>query len=160
MSNNSPATNTEEEYKQEILKSLKSKQEALELNKPQQTNELVNKWNMNNKIVELFEKNIEKDQKLRSIYAVILVVILGVELIALITIFILTGCGVLKYTDTTFNLFITGGIAEVFVLVKLIVKYLFKDNLTDALKIIITSNNNKKIYKNKKKKENKISDKP
>jgi len=46
------------------------------------------------KIIENFkkiiqEKNIEKDQKLRSIYAVILVVILGVELIALITIFIL-----------------------------------------------------------------------
>lgn len=81
--------------------------------------------------------------------------ILIVELIALIVIFILKGTGTLNYSDATFNIFVTGGIAEVFVLVRVIVKYLFKDNLTEALKIIITTNNNRKIYKNRKNNTNK-----
>lgn len=149
MSENIPAIKTNEDYKKEVLNKITNIKEEPKLNKTQNVSELDNKWKMNNKIIELFVKNIEKDQKLRSIYAIILVVILGLELMALITIFILAGCKVLTYTDATFNLFITGGIAEVFVLVRLIVKYLFKDNLTEALKIIITTNNNKKSYESK-----------
>lgn len=113
---------------------------------------------MNERIIELFANNIEQDQKLRSRYAKILIRILSVELIALILIFVLKGLGKLNYSDSTFNIFISGGIAEIFVLVRLIVKYLFKDNLTEALKIIITMNN-KRIIKNQSKKENKTSDK-
>jgi len=97
---------------------------------------------MNDKIVQLFVDNIGQDQKWRSRYAIILLVILALELIALTTIFILKGVNILNYSDTTFNIFISGGIAEVFILVKVIVEYLFKDNLTEALKIIITMNNN------------------
>ena len=59
----------------------------------------------------------------------------------MIIIFVLKGCNVLDYSDSTFNLFITGGIAEVFTLIMVIVKYLFNDNLTEALKIILTNNN-------------------
>lgn len=160
MSKKNPAIKTNEDYKNEVLKKISSTQEEPKLNKAQHLSEFDNLWNMNNKIIELFENNIEKDQKLRFVYAIILVVILGLELIALITIFILSGCGVLKYSDTAFNLFITGGIAEVFILVKVIVQYLFKDNLTEALKIIITSNNNKKIYRNRKSNHNRKFDKP
>ncbi len=156
MSKKEPAIKTNEDYKLLILDSFEKKQEEKE-SKPQRLSEFDNKWNMNNKIISLFETNIEKDQKLRFVYAIILVSILGIELLALITIFILVGCEVLKYSDIAFNLFITGGIAEVFVLVRVIVKYLFKDNLTNALNIIL-ENNNKSRYKNNKKK-NKITDK-
>lgn len=126
--------------------------------------EVQKKWLMNDKIVDLFAQNIEKDQKLREKYAIILVTMLGITLIALITIFILVGCGILNYSDTTFNIFVTGGIAEIFALVSVIVKYLFKDNLTQALTIILENNNQQKnTYKSQqryKKDVNKSSDKP
>lgn len=112
-------------------------------------NEIYKKWDMNDKIIDLFTDNISKDQILRQKYAVILIRILSVELIALILIFIFKGLGVLNYSDSTFNLFITGGIAEVFVLVRVIVKYLFKDNLTNALNIILKNNNPIKRYTNR-----------
>lgn len=54
----------------------------------------------------------------------------------------------------SFNIFISGGIIEIFVLVEVIVRSLFKDNLTEALKIIIASNNQSKVYKNNKKYNN------
>ena len=111
-------------------------------------NEVSKKWNMNDKIIELYGKNIEKDQKLKGKYAVILVSILGIQLLMLNIIFILVGCGILTYSETTFNIFITGGIAEIFVLVRIIVKYLFKDNLSNALNIILENNNKAKYKKN------------
>lgn len=150
MMNESPAMETKEEYKKEVLKNLEYKQEVIKYNKKQ----VALKWEMNNTIIGLFKDNIKRDQKLRLIYAIILIAILVFDLFALVTIFVLAGCGVLNYSDVTFNLFITGGIAEVFVLVKVIVEYLFKDNLTNALNIILENNNkwqyNKKNYKNKK----------
>lgn len=124
-------------------------------------NEINKKWDMNDRIIDLFIKNINTDQTLRQKYAVILIKILSIELVALILIFILKGLNILNYSDSTFNLFITGGIAEVFVLVRVIVKYLFKDNLTNALNIILKNNNPIKRYtkgynknKMKNKKEN------
>ena len=114
--------------------------------------EITEKWNMNHTILNIFKNKMERDQYLKEKYAIILISILAVELVALIVIFILNGCGVLKYSDATFNLFITGGIAEVFVLVKVIVNYLFKDNLTNALNIILESNNKINSRENNKKK--------
>ncbi len=111
-------------------------------------NEINKKWDMNDKIVDLFAENISKDQILRIVYASILMIILGFELFALLVIFILKGLNILNYSDSTFNLFITGGIAEVFILVRVIVKYLFKDNLTNALNIILENNNPIKRYSN------------
>lgn len=158
MNNKNPAIETNEEYKKEILKSFDNKPKEIE--QKQYTNEFTNKWNMNNKIINLFENNIEQDQKMRNKYAIILMVILVLELVGLLIIFVLKGAGKLNYSDATFNLFITGGIAEVFVLVNIIVRYLFKDNLTETLKIIITSNNNRKVYKSKHNRNNKKTDKP
>lgn len=103
---------------------------------------------MNEQIIKLFADNIKHDQELKQNYAVILIVILIVELISLFIIFILKGNGILSYSDATFNIFITGGIAEVFVLVKIIVQYLFKDNLTNALNIILENNNTLESKKN------------
>ena len=112
--------------------------------------EVSKKWNMNEKILETFVCNIAEDQKLKQRYATILISVLIFQLIALITIFVLQGIGLLSYSDVSFNIFVTGGIAEVYVLVRVIVKYLFNDNLTDLLKIILRANN---IYGNKNKKD-------
>ena len=141
MSDKIPAIETSEKYKKEILEKIENKPQTLKDGKAKTVSEIENKWNMNNRIIELFSKNIENDQNLKEKYAIILIGILTVQLITLIVIFILKGCGVLDYSDTTFNIFITGGIAEVFVLVKMIVQYLFTDNLTEALKIILRNNN-------------------
>ena len=53
-------------------------------------------------------------------------------------IFILRGVNVLIFEDTTFNIFITATIAEIFSLVTIIVKYLFTDNLSQLLSNILT----------------------
>ena len=112
---------------------------------------------MNDKIVDLFKEKIENDNKLKSNYAVILVCVLIFQLIALNVWFVLRGIGILNFTDTTFNIFITGGIAEIYVLVRVIVKYLFKDNLTESLNIILENNNSQNKLKNNKKEYNKNS---
>ena len=53
-------------------------------------------------------------------------------------ILILRGANILVFSDTTFNIFVTATIAEVFTLVTIIVKYLFTDNLTKLLSNILT----------------------
>lgn len=132
-----------------LIKMFNPKNEMTELseNNTRAMDEIDRKWNMNDKIVDLFASSIEKDKELRGAYATILLVILGVELVALLVIFILAGLGILNYSKVTFNLFVTGGIAEVFVLVRVIVKYLFKDNITNALNIILERNNSNNTYK-------------
>lgn len=117
------------------------------IQKSKTVDEVGKKWDMNDKIVDLFKDKIEKDNELKSKYASWLIVILVIQLLALNILFILKGTNILNYSDTTFNIFITGGIAEVFLLVRVIVKYLFTDNLSGALKIIL-ENNNKVISKN------------
>ena len=152
-----------EETKESIKKILDLKNNVTKINENNTEkiipiNEINKKWDMNDRIIDLFIKNIGTDQDLRKKYAVILIVILSIELIALIFIFVLKGLNILNYSDSTFNLFITGGIAEVFLLVKVIVKYLFKDNLTNALNIILENNNPIKRYTNNHNK-NKIKNK-
>lgn len=142
-----------EEAKENIKKLFDSKDKVTKIDendneKITPINEINKKWDMNDRIIDLFIKNIGTDQDLRQKYAVILIVILSIELIALILIFVFKGLDVLNYSDSTFNLFITGGIAEIFVLVRVIVKYLFKDNLTNALNIILKNNNPIKRYAN------------
>lgn len=147
------------DFTEEILSGF-TKSKSIEEPKQEESryvNQISKKWSMNDKIVRLFEANIEKDQKLRNIYGIILIVMLFIELVALTVIFILVGANILEYSEATLNLFITGGIAEVFVLVKLIVKYLFKDNLTNSLNIILENNNTIKNRFHKRK--DKTSDK-
>ena len=163
MSKKYPAKGTEENKYQIVMKHFDKSEEVSKIEKEptKQIDEVSKKWDMNDKILELFANNIEKDQKLKEKYAIILIIILAIQLVALIVIFILKGCGVLNYSDSTFNLFITGGIAEVFVLVRVIVKYLFKDNLTNALNIILKNNNpiKYKDFKNNKASSNILKNK-
>lgn len=157
MNNKNPAKGTEDKY-EIILNMFKHKNEIKNIEDDEDTkpiDEVSKKWNMNEKILELFTDTIQRDQDLKEKYAVILIIILCIQLVALITIFILKGCEVLSYSDSTFNIFISGGIAEVFVLVRVIVKYLFKDNLTSALNTILESNNKIKQTKNSKPKNSK-----
>lgn len=142
-----------EDAKENIKKIFDSKDKVTRVNESKNEkiipiNEINKKWDMYDRIIDLFIKNIDTDQKLRQKYAVILIIILSIELGALILIFILKGLNILNYSDSTFNLFIAGGIAEVFILVKVIVEYLFKDNLTNALNIILENNNPIKKYTN------------
>lgn len=150
MRKNKNAPIDSKEYIKKVFDTAIEKKEDVEDNeKNAAIDEVKKKWDMNDRILNLFANNIEQDQKLRSKYAIILIVILSVELLALITIFILKGAGVLNYSDSTFNIFISGGIAEIFVLVRVIVKYLFKDNLSNALNTILENNNKIKQTKSK-----------
>lgn len=157
MKQKNPAKGTEEKIQDEILKRISKKKEIKTPRNNQYSSNIDNIWKINDRIVKLYEDNIVKDREMRQSYAKILFIMLGIELLTLITIFILVGLDILNYSDFAFNLFITGGIAEIFVLIKIIVTYLFKDNLTQALNIILTNNNK---FKNKYNiKNNKTSDK-
>lgn len=112
------------------------------------------KWNLNSKITNLFETKIESDTKLKRRYAMALIILLIITIVALNVWFVMKGLGILNFSDTTFNLFITGGLAEIFVLIKIIVKYLFDDNLTELLKLILDRNNQENKSKNNSFKKN------
>ena len=81
MSDKIPAIETSEKYKKEILEKIENKPETLKDGKAKTVSEIENKWNMNNRIIELFSKNIENDQNLKEKYAIILIGILTVQLI-------------------------------------------------------------------------------
>lgn len=102
-----------------------------------------NKWQVYRDLVDLFKSRTENDNNLKKQYSKILVWILIIQLVAMNIIFILKGCNKLNFTDTTFNLFITATIAEVFTLVTIIVKYLFTDKLTDLLSGILSDEDKK-----------------
>lgn len=140
--------------KEIVIKMFNSKKEITDVKEQEETkpiDEATKKWNTNDRITNLFANKIEKDTELKGTYAKILIGILIFQLVILNILFILKGCGKLKFADSTFNIFITGGIAEIFVLVRTIVKYLFNDDLTELLKIILKANN----YKFKENNENK-----
>lgn len=143
MSNNKSPAQNQKERLIAIFNSLKETDRLTKSveTKPQTIDEVTKKWDMNDKVVELFADNIKKDTELKGKYAIILIIILIFQLVVLNVIFILKGINLLSYSDNTFNIFITGGIAEIFLLVKTIVKYLFKDNITNSLNIILKNNN-------------------
>ncbi|MBQ3145843.1 MAG: hypothetical protein IJB90_04700 [Clostridia bacterium] len=155
--NKSPAKK-EIDFDKIINEMFNSKDKITEVNKQEETkpiDEVTKRWGMNDKLVELFADKIEQEKDLKYKYAVYLIWILIGQLILLNVWFGLKGFAIVQFSDTTFNIFITGGIAEVFLLVRVIVKYLFKDNLSELLKILVKANNNGNNQKqNKLKKEN------
>lgn len=151
-SNKNPAIEAKEDEKdidstkKKVLNMLDNKKDIKNLEEQKDAkaiDENTKKWNTNDKILELFTTKIENDTKLKGRYAIILIGILIFQLIVLNILFTLKGKGILEFSDTTFNIFITGGIAEIFILVKTIVEYLFKDDLAELLKIILKANNYK-----------------
>lgn len=149
-----PAELANEEFKKQLLKMFIAKNEINNTKGTEETkaiDEASKTWDTNDTITNLFSEKIKKDTDLKGKYAIILIRILILQLITLNALFILKGCNVLKFADSTFNIFITGGIAEIFILVRTIVKYLFSDDLSELLKIILKANN----YKFKENKDNK-----
>lgn len=149
-----PAELANEEFKKQLLKMFIAKNEINITKESEETkaiDEASKKWDTNDTITNLFSEKIKKDTDLKGKYAIILIRILILQLITLNVLFILKGFNVLKFADSTFNIFITGGIAEIFILVRTIVKYLFSDDLSELLKIILKANN----YKFKENKDNK-----
>lgn len=100
-----------------------------------------NKWQVYKDLVNVFKERTKNDNELKKKYSKILIEILILQLIAMNLIFILKGFSILNFADTTFNLFITATIAEVFTLVTIIVRYLFTDNLTELLKKLLSDEN-------------------
>ena len=127
----------------QIFESLKDDDKIKENseNIPKSIDEVSRKWKLNDQVVDLFSNSINKDIKLKEKYALVLVLMLGMQLIALDGVFIASGRGFLNFSDLSFNIFITGTLGEIFCLVVVIVKYLFKDNLSESLKIILKSTN-------------------
>lgn len=157
---NRPAKNSTNEVQiiTKILNDKKSLKKVDSNEKNSDLNEASKKWGMNDKITELFSTKIQNDTELKSKYAKYLIIILIIQLATLNVIFLMKGFNWIKFSDSTFNLYITGGIAEIFLLVRIIVKYLFNDNLTDLLKIILRANNfsnNKDFNRNNQNKINK-----
>lgn len=106
-----------------------------------------NKWQVYKEIANIFTERSKNDNELKKKYSKILVAILLTQLLIMNIIFILHGANVLVFSDTTFNIFVTATIAEVFTLVTIIVKYLFTDNLTMLLSNILTEVKEDKMEK-------------
>ena len=98
-----------------------------------------NKWHVYKEIANIFLDRSKNDSNIKEKYSMILIIILILQLFVMNVIFILRGANVLDFLDTTFNIFITATIAEVFALITIIVKYLFTDNLTKLLSNILTN---------------------
>lgn len=78
-------------------------------------------------IQEIEQKRLENEQKRKAqkTYAYLLIGLLITQVIAIYSIFILMGCGILKYDQGTAIAFFTGVFAEVCGLVYGVIKYLF-----------------------------------
>lgn len=102
--------------------------------------EVATRLEMDHEAINTFIDNIESDTKLKRSYAYWLLGLLFIQLIAVNAIFILRGLKILNYSDVSFNIFISGALVEVIALVAIVVKYLFKDNITEALNNILEKN--------------------
>lgn len=102
--------------------------------------ETARRTEMDSQVINAFCEVIQKDTKLKFIYGAILIFLLGLQLIALNVVFILYGLNILKYSENIFQLFLVGTLGEIIALVTVIVKYLFKDNITKALDNILEKN--------------------
>ena len=134
MSNKRPAKGTEDKI-EELVKNGKD-------TLPEENKKPVDYSNeeINGRIVKVYEENAEENKKMRKKYATILIAVLIIELAFLNHIFVDIGMGTLKYSEVTLNIFITGGIAEVFILIRTIIKYLFTDKISESLNIILGKN--------------------
>lgn len=73
-------------------------------------------------------KNKKADIRLKKRFAHYFKVTLAIQLITMNIIFILVGIGILKFSDYTINLYMTGTLIEIFGIVLIMVKYLFSDH--------------------------------
>lgn len=86
-----------------------------------------------NQLVE----NAKDDRDLKKQYAFWLLFAFWAQLIIFNLFFMGAGINVYNFDSSTLNLYVTGGIIEIIALIKIIISYLFQDNLTESLKSIL-----------------------
>lgn len=105
--------------------------------------EVQERFNIDKNVTDTFVDNIKTDMIFKKIYAIVLLIILSLQLIMVNIAFILRGINIINCSDISFNIFISGALIEVIALVTIVVKYLFKDNISEALKNILEKNRKK-----------------
>lgn len=89
---------------------------------------------MTNDTAEEFLKHSKMDRWLKIGYGIVLIIMLVGQIIYLNIIFFQVGTGYLEFPESTFNIFITATLIEVIAVIKLVVQYLFHDNIGDTFK--------------------------
>ncbi len=123
-----------------IFSSVKIEDKAKPEEKSENVDERIERFKLDSEVIHTFTDGIKEDRKLKKGYAIVLIVIFILQLVVFNAVFILCGYKNLKYDATTLNVYIAGGIIEVVALIKIIVSYLFKDNMTESLKSILEKN--------------------
>lgn len=124
----------------DIFSNVKKEDKAKPEEQAENVDERIERFKLDSEVIHTFTDGIKGDKSLKKGYAITLIVIFIVQLAVFNIVFILCGCGKLSYNTTTLNIYITGGIVEVVALIKIIVSYLFKDNMTESLKSILEKN--------------------
>lgn len=106
--------------------------------------ETVERLKLDSEVIHSFTANAADDRKLKTKYAKVLIIILGVQLIFFNAIFVVCGLGKLNYPESILKLYVGGGLLEIISLVAIIVKYLFKDNISLSLNSILEKNKKNK----------------
>lgn len=96
--------------------------------------------NLDKAAVNTFTDNAEVDRDLKKKYAGKLLWILVLQLAIFNLIFVLVGLNILVYEYNTINIYVTGGLIEIISLVAIVVRYLFKDNISKPLRDILEKN--------------------
>lgn len=112
--------------------------------KSESIDEAVERLKLDTEVIHSFTENAQDDRALKKKYAKILIWLLFIQLVFFNGIFILCGLGILNYTEKTLNIYIGGGLLEIISLVAIIVKYLFKDNISLSLNNILEKNKKNK----------------
>lgn len=95
---------------------------------------------LDSEVIHSFTANVDEDRKLRKGYAKILIWLLFIQLLFFNGVFVACGLEKLAYEESTLRLYIGGGLLEIVSLVAIIVKYLFKDNVSMSLNSILEKN--------------------
>ena len=103
-------------------------------------NEAKERLVLDSEVIHTFTKGIESDQKIKRIYAFILLGVFIAQVVAFNVFFILVGMNILNFDNSTLNIYIVGAFLEIIFLIKIIVSYLFKDNITIPLSNVLEKN--------------------
>lgn len=102
--------------------------------------EIYERLKLDSEVIHEFIENSKGDRNLKNKYASRLIRCLVIQLVLFNAVFIGVGLGKLKYTENTLNLYVVGGLIEIISLVAIIVKHLFKDNISNTLKNMLEKN--------------------
>jgi len=91
----------------------------LESSQAEQTEDL------NRELKKLEYEDKKTDIKLKKKFAYSFIIILAVQLIIMNIVFVYIGCGYMKFSDLTIQLYMGGTLTEVFGIVYIICRYLF-----------------------------------